>query len=333
MRFLKLLIYGLFTLLILVFLIPVFLPSSVELSQSIKIATEARQVFRLVNDFENWKLWSPFQLDNPYVEARISGPVSGKGSKLIYKSNTAGEGSITIIESKPYRTIRMMLGMPKGGIAVDEWNFEQNGDTVLVKWTLSLSELKYPFHRYFGFFSRSLMAPFQQKGLENLRDVAMQMLPLLPTDTIYQEGFGAVVIDSENADDALAPALEASGMAVRNYLAKQRVTAEQGLVAVFSDWKSLPPTRPMAGYPVAEETRESGPFRYIGLEAGNAITASIVGSLDGRKQAYDELRLFMHEFGLRPDSTKPVLEFYSPASSEASVTRIVIFLKDRTIAD
>lgn len=333
MRLLKLLIYGLFTLLILVFLIPVFLPSSVELSQSIKIATEARQVFRLVNDFENWKLWSPFQLDNPDVEARISGPVSGEGSKLIYKSNTAGEGSITIIESKPYSTIRMMLGMPKGGIAVDEWNFEQNGDTVLVKWTLSLSELKYPFHRYFGFFSRSLMSPFQQKGLEKLRDVAMQMPPLLPADTVYQEGFRAIVTNTENGDDDSLPALEASGLAVRNYLTRQRVVAEHDLVAIFNNWKSWPPKKPMIGYAVAEETRESGSFRYIELEAGKAITTSIVGPLDGRKQAYDELRLFMREFGLRPDSTKPVLEYYSPASSEASVTRIVIYLKNNNLSE
>jgi len=333
MRFLKLLIYGLFTLLILVFLIPVFLPSSVELSQSIRMPTEARQVFRLVNNFENWKLWSPFQLDNPDVEARIMGPAYGEGSKLVYKSNTAGEGSITILESKPYSTIRMMLGMQKGGIAIDEWTFEQDNDTLLVTWTLRLSELKYPFHRYFGFFSRSLMAPFQQKGLEKLKEIAMQMPPLLPTDTVYQEGFSAIVTDTRNADEAIMPALEASGAAVRNYLTRHRVVAEEDLVAVFTDWNTWPPSRPMAGYPVAEETRESGPFRYIGLESGNAVTTSIVGSLDGRKQAYDELTLYMREFGLRPDSTKPVLEFYSPPSSDAPVTRIVIYLQDKSKAD
>jgi hypothetical protein len=328
MRFLKLLIYGLFTLLVLVLLIPVLLPDSVELSQSIKMTAEAKQVFRLVNDFENWKLWSPFELDKADVEARISTPSFGKGSMLVYKSNTASEGRITIIESRPYSGIKMMLDMQKGGTAIDEWTFEQNRDTLLVTWTLRLSELSYPFHRYFGFFSRSLMTPFQQKGLEKLKQVAMRMPPLLPADTIYHEGIKAIVTDLSQSTGAATPLLEPASVAVRDYLRRMRVSADGDLVAVYNDWKVWPPVNPLIGYLVAEETRESGQFRYIEYAGGPAVTTSVVGSSD-RKQAYDELSLFVREFGLRPDSTKPVLEFYAPAASQTQVTRFVVFLKER----
>ncbi len=334
MRFLKLLIYGFFALLILVFAIPLFLPSSIALSHSIKIHAEAREVFRLVNDFENWKRWSPFQLDNPDVQARISGAASGEGSQLIYKSNTAGDGTITIIQSQPYSSIRMMLGMQKGGIAVDEWTFEQNSDTVLVTWTLKLSELKYPFHRYFGFFSRSLMTPFQQKGLEKLREVAVQMPGLLPVDTIVQEAFRAVVVKPDPGSQGLSTDLSAASAEVRGYLNRLRVKPEDGLVGIFNGMQPMPPAEPLIGYPVSEETRESGKFSYIEVSAGKAIATTLVGSLDGRKRAYDELNLSLREFRLQRDSTKPMLELYSPAHAEPindqpMVTRFVVFLKEK----
>lgn len=335
MRFLKLLIYGFFALLVLVFAIPLFLPSSVELSHSIKIRAEARQVFRLVNDFENWKKWSPFQLDNPDVDVRISGAVFGEGSKLVYKSNTAGDGTITIIESRPYSSIKMMLGMQKGGIAVDEWTFEQNRDTVLVTWTLKLSELKYPFHRYFGFFSRSLMTPFQQKGLEKLGEVAVQMPGLLPVDTIDQDAFGAIVMKPVPESQDITDALSVASSEVRNYLARLSVSPEESLVGIFHGLQSTLLSEPFIGYPVMEETRESGKFSYIEVSGGKAIATTLVGSLDNRKRAYDELNLSLREFRLQRDSTKPMIEFYSPSvvepeNNQPKVTRFVIFLKEKT---
>lgn len=332
MRLLKLLIYGFFTLLILVFAIPLFLPDSIAVSQSIRIPAEARQVFRLVNNFENWKLWSPFELDNPDIEARITGAPLGEGSQLAYKSHTAGEGRITIIESKPYTSIKMMLGMQNGGIAVDEWTFEQQNDTVLVTWTLKLSELKYPFHRYFGFFSRSLMAPFQQKGLEKLRDVAVQMSPLLPVDTLNQDSFGAIVRNPEA--ELTEERLSQSAAETLDNLSRLRVMPSGDLIAVFGGNQNLPPSKSVIGFVVPEETRESGSFAYVEFAGGKAITTSVVGPLSERKKAYDELSLFMQEFRLERDSAKPVLEFYSPSVYESvedatKLTRVLLYLKEK----
>ncbi|MBK9290307.1 MAG: SRPBCC family protein [Bacteroidetes bacterium] len=327
MRFLKLLIYGLFTLLILVFLIPFFLPAEVEISRQISIPAEARQVFRLVNDFENWKLWSPFELDKPEVEARITGPVSGEGSTLVYKSNTAGEGSITIIKSQPYSSIHMMLGMQKGGVAVDEWLFEPTGDSVLVTWTLKLSELSYPFHRYFGFFSRSLMTPFQQKGLEKLRELSMQMPRPLPVDTLDLEGIKAIVTPVEPDSYSQAQTYNMKAALVESYLSKLRIMPADGMLAVYSNWNTLPPSDPLVGFEVAEETRESGIFRYTEIPGGKAVVVTIVGRDTQRQKAYEELSLFMREFSFVPDSSRPVLELYSPASSENQVARFVVFVK------
>ncbi|HMM12563.1 MAG TPA: SRPBCC family protein [Bacteroidales bacterium] len=334
MRFLKLLIYGFFVLLFLIFLIPVFLPSSVELSRSISMKAEARQVFRLVNNFENWKLWSPFQLDLPEIEARISNPAIGEGSSLVYRSNTSGESSITIIESHPYRSIKMMLGMQKGGIAVDEWQFEQTGDTVVVTWTLRLSELKYPFHRYFGFFSRSLMSPFQEKGLEKLKEVATQLPPAPPSDTIMFEGFAAIVTEAGSTGNLTNDALNESAAALQQYLKRLRTDASGDLFGLYDGRQALPPVNAALGYPVAEETRESGMFRYIEVAGGKAVTTTLVGPPAQRHRAYDELELYLREFRLEHDSTRPLIEFYSPSagspdSQNDMVTRIIMFLKEK----
>lgn len=334
MRFLKLLIYGFFALLFLVFGIPFFLPDSVELSQSIKIEAEARQVFRLVNDFEKWKLWSPFQLDNPDIEARVLGAPAGVGSKLTYKSNTAGNGEITIVESQPYSRISMLLGMQKGGVAVDNWRFEQSGDTVEVTWTFRLKDLKYPFHRYFGFFSRSLMTPFQQKGLEKLKEVAMVLPPLLPIDTVVVEPFGVVAGPMDNPELPMEESLRTTSQEVLKYLSGMGIMAGDGLLGVYDGMQSLPPVKPLVGYPVAADTRLSGGYRYVVLSGGKAVTTSLVGSLSDRSLAYDEIELFMREFHLQRDSAKPILEYYSPVRVEAEgnnqpLIRFVVFLKDK----
>ncbi|MDP3446152.1 MAG: SRPBCC family protein, partial [Ignavibacteria bacterium] len=139
------------------FTLPLLMSDHAEVKQSIFIEAKAQTVFRQVNNLQNWRNWSPFEMGDPEMESIYEGPKSGVGCKHVWKSKEMGDGSLTILESRPYEFIQGALTMGESGTALDEWTFIEKDGGTEVTWYLKLSDLSYPFYKYFGFFAESMM--------------------------------------------------------------------------------------------------------------------------------------------------------------------------------
>src|SRR2546423_1719225 len=85
-------------------------PADFHLTRSDKIDAPPAQVFAQVNDFHNWKAWSPWVKLDPNAKESFLGPSSGTGAGFTWAGNEeVGEGRMTIVESKPNELVRIKL--------------------------------------------------------------------------------------------------------------------------------------------------------------------------------------------------------------------------------
>ena len=76
--------------------------SDFSLSRSIRVGAEPERVHRLVDDFREWRSWSPWEDVDPDLVREYSGPERGVGSTYRWSGNRkAGEGTMTVSSSTP----------------------------------------------------------------------------------------------------------------------------------------------------------------------------------------------------------------------------------------
>lgn len=89
-------------------------PSTFRVERSITIAAPVELPFGIVNDFHQWRFWSPWEALDPKMKKTFDGPFAGPGAIYAWSGNDeVGEGKMTILESKPYESIRIQLDFIK----------------------------------------------------------------------------------------------------------------------------------------------------------------------------------------------------------------------------
>lgn len=73
-----------------------------EVVRRAHIAADPARVHDLINDFQRWRSWSPWERLDPALERDYSGSDAGVGSRYAWSGNRkAGRGSMLITESNP----------------------------------------------------------------------------------------------------------------------------------------------------------------------------------------------------------------------------------------
>lgn len=114
-------------------------PKNYRVERSIKVAAPAAAVFEQVNDFHKWENWSPWAKLDPKAKAEFEGPDAGEGA--IFKwdgNNEVGQGSMTILESRPPERVRIKLEFKKPfeDVATTEFVLKPEGEETLVTWSM-----------------------------------------------------------------------------------------------------------------------------------------------------------------------------------------------------
>ncbi|MBS4061134.1 MAG: SRPBCC family protein [Bacteroidetes bacterium] len=325
----------LFLLLLVVLLtLPLIMPNHAETSSSIFVQTNAQTVFRQVNNLKNWSNWSPFVFDNPSMKSVYSGPEVGVGSSHSWKSEDMGDGSMTILANKPYENIQILLDMKEGGLAIDEWSFEEKEGGVEVTWTLKLSDLKYPFHRYFGFFIESMMKPMQEKGLEKLKEISEVAPQSISIELIELQAEASItVLDSAMIKD-LKTISENNYAELQLFIKRARVQPTGPAFAMYYNWDVDKPVLMRVGFPISEEVKESGRVVFFTRPGGKALKGVYVGPYEASAIAHYDIDAHMLDFGY-VQSKKPIWEEYivgplDEADPNKWVTHIFYYLDEVT---
>lgn len=153
----------------LILLVAAFLPKDRTFSQSIVIEKSPRLIFAQLNSMKNWENWSPFQEADPEMTSEYSGPDFGVGSRQDWKSKVNGDGNMLITESIKNQKVLYQLDLGMGTTYPTWFDLERNPEGVIVTWSVSMTDLRYPMGRLMMAIFSGQMNKMFLKGLENLK--------------------------------------------------------------------------------------------------------------------------------------------------------------------
>ena len=114
-------------------------PDTFQVQRSTTIKAPPDKIFPLINDFQRWGGWSPWEKMDPAMARRHSGASSGPGAVYEWEGNKkVGQGRMEIVESTPPRKVAIRLDFLKPFEAhnTTEFTLEPKGESTGVTWTM-----------------------------------------------------------------------------------------------------------------------------------------------------------------------------------------------------
>ena len=107
--------------------------------RSVTISASAADIFAQLNNQHKWQSWSPWSKLDPNATFLFEGPEQSVGSIVKWSGNNElGEGTSTIVESRPDEFIRFKLDFvrPMEASNIAEFTFKAEGAQTIVTWTM-----------------------------------------------------------------------------------------------------------------------------------------------------------------------------------------------------
>lgn len=142
--------------------------------RSADFAASPEAVFGKLNDFKNWKAWSPWEAMDPAMERNYSGAPSGRGAKYAWVGNKkVGQGNMEITRSSPFTSLELNLNFLKPFKAsnITEFTLVPKGPITKLIWEMrGPSPFMMKVMGIFMDFDKIVGKDFEQ-GLANLKAI------------------------------------------------------------------------------------------------------------------------------------------------------------------
>ena len=114
-------------------------PDTFRVERTMSIKAPPEKIFALIDNFDNWGAWSPWEKKDPAMKRTRSGAASGKGSVYAWDGDkNVGKGRMEIAEASPPSKVTLKLDFEKPFEAHNIVNFtmEPRGDATSVTWAM-----------------------------------------------------------------------------------------------------------------------------------------------------------------------------------------------------
>lgn len=154
-------------------------PGHVSSEQSLIIFVPKKLVFDQVNNLENWKEWSPWNIEDPSLEYAYGDIKSGTGASYLWKGEESAPGSMEIISSSPFDSISITEKIEGYSDHVTQlWKFQTTEKGFCyVTWKMDV-DITNPIKRILSFFGdpQAKLDETLVAGLDALK-IASEHLP------------------------------------------------------------------------------------------------------------------------------------------------------------
>lgn len=113
-------------------------PDTFRYARTTTINARPEAIFPLINNYNNWPQWSPYEHRDPNMKRTFEGPIAGVGA--IYKWNgnkNVGSGRMETIDTAPNRiTVKLDFYAPFKANNIAEFTLEPRGAGTEVTWAM-----------------------------------------------------------------------------------------------------------------------------------------------------------------------------------------------------
>ena len=114
-------------------------PDTLRVQRATSIKAPPEKIFPLINDFDRWGAWSPYEKKDPAMKRSRSGAASGKGAVYAWEGNgEVGAGRMEIADTTAPSKVTINLDFVKPFEAhnVVDFTLEPKGDATSVTWAM-----------------------------------------------------------------------------------------------------------------------------------------------------------------------------------------------------
>ena len=114
-------------------------PDTFSVQRTTTIHAPADKVFALVNDFQQWRGWSPWENKDPDLKRTYSGAERGKGAVYAWEGNkNVGSGRMEILDAAPSSKVVIKLDFiaPFEAHNTAEFTMLPQGNATNVHWVM-----------------------------------------------------------------------------------------------------------------------------------------------------------------------------------------------------
>ena len=114
-------------------------PAGFRIERATSIKAPPDKIFALINDFRNWRAWSPWERMDPNLRRSYSGAERGEGAVYEWEGNSkVGKGRMEIVEAPPPSRVAIKLDFLKPFEAHNtaEFTLVPRGDATEVTWAM-----------------------------------------------------------------------------------------------------------------------------------------------------------------------------------------------------
>ena len=114
-------------------------PDTFRVQRTTSIKAPPEKVFALIEDFNQWRAWSPWEKLDPAMKRTMSGAEKGKGAVYAWDGDkNVGAGRMEIVEAAPPSRIAIQLDFlrPFASRNTAVFTLEPKGDATSVTWTM-----------------------------------------------------------------------------------------------------------------------------------------------------------------------------------------------------
>lgn len=162
---------GVITLVVILVIISVCLPSRIHIQRDIVINAPAEATYEHLHELRNWTKWVPWHQEDPQMKLVFEGPTSGPGASYSWTSQhpDVKTGQVTIVNAELNKRLVTNLELKENDVALGTFTLEETQEGT--KLTLYLD--KYmgdgTINRFSGLLVNSTVGEEFEKGLENLK--------------------------------------------------------------------------------------------------------------------------------------------------------------------
>ena len=281
-------------------------PRSFKLSRSILIQADKAVVWEQVSKWDNFSNWSAWTARDTAMTKKIEGTDGEVGAKYTWKSESQGNGSQTILVSKP-------MSFRESDLVFEDWgmtsrtSFElkDSAGGVFVTWSMYGEN---------GFMGRvmgvimnmeKMVGPDYEAGLaklkmvcESQKGVASYSMNAVQESTYPQTQF--IAIRKQMDMDAFLKSSgqiygEASGE-IMAFVSKNGITVTGPMHSIYYSWDEKGNKVDMAvAFPVTKAGTASGTISFPAIASAAAISVDFYGPYDQTEKGHAALEMYMTE--------------------------------------
>ncbi len=114
-------------------------PDTFRVQRATSIKAPPEKIFPLINDFDHWGSWSPYEKKDPAMKRTRSGAANGKGAVYEWEGDkNVGTGRMEIADTSPPSKIVIKLDFikPFEGHNIAEFTMVPQGGSTNVTWAM-----------------------------------------------------------------------------------------------------------------------------------------------------------------------------------------------------